>query len=94
MTYQSGKSFLKRNRSIKVVLFRLVYFSNSFVDMTFDSISDDTIFVATDEDMEYFESGQVSRLQLINDLRLMKGIRRRNFLDICRETLSYGFLAA
>ena len=45
----------------------------------------DMPYVANDEQMETLENGQVSKLQLLSDKKLLKGIRRRNFLDVCRE---------
>ena len=49
-------------------------------------------FVASDAQMELFDAGHVSKDQLISDKMLLKGIRRRNFLDICREAVSYNLL--
>ena len=46
-------------------------------------------FVASDAQMELFDAGHVSKDQLISDKKLLKGIRRRNFLDICQEAESY-----
>ena len=45
----------------------------------------DMPYVANDEEMETLENGQVSKLQLLSDKKLLKGIRRRNFLNACRE---------
>ena len=49
-------------------------------------------FVASDAQMELFDAGHVSKDELISDKMLLKGIRRRNFLDICREAVSYNIL--
>lgn len=49
-------------------------------------------FVASDAQMELFDAGHVSKDQLISDKMLLKGIRRRNFMDICREAVSYNLL--
>lgn len=49
-------------------------------------------FVASDAQMELFDAGHVSKDQLIRDKKLLKGIRLRNFMDTCREAVSYNLL--
>ena len=49
-------------------------------------------FVASDAQMELFDAGHVSKDQFISDKKLLKGIRLRNFMDICREAVSYNLL--
>jgi hypothetical protein len=42
--------------------------------------------------MKLLEEGYASKLKLISDKKMVKAIRRRNFLDICREAVLYGVL--
>ena len=45
--------------------------------------------MATDEEMRELEESQLSKAKLLSDTKMLKAIRRRNFLDICQETISY-----
>jgi len=68
--------------------------AEDFVPDTVNGVQGDVTppFVASDAQMELFDAGHVSKDQLISDKMLLKGIRRRNFMDICREAVSYNLL--
>ena len=58
------------------------YFSSSFILPVSPN-------VATDEEMRLLEESQLSKAKLLSNTKMLKAIRRRNFLDICQETISY-----
>ena len=46
--------------------------------------------VATDEEMRELEESPRSKLKLLSsDRKMLQAIRRKLFLDICQETISY-----
>lgn len=64
--------------------------TNSAADITFFLYISD-LRVANDKEMQQFEC-DFDVGQLISDDKLLKRIRRRNFLDICKDALSYNVL--